>query len=206
MMRACLRGGCRARIPLSRTLDGRDDWRTRILQEMSDTPRTWHTAIRAAVPLTQRDESMTPSNDDSDALTGLLAREAIRDLPLKYCDCVWRDDIAGLVALFDTEGTFTAITSSREITVSGHEALLDFFANATDFMPRPYIHNHVVELTSTDAATGRCYLDLRSAKNNMEWLGAGYYEDEYVRRAGSWLFHSRRFHVVRMDELPKGMD
>ena len=32
-------------------------------------------------------------------LQELLDREAIRDLPLRYCDCVWRNDIDGLVSL-----------------------------------------------------------------------------------------------------------
>ena len=42
-------------------------------------------------------------------LAGLLAREAIRDLPLRYCDCVWRDDIDGIIDLFAGDGSFTAL-------------------------------------------------------------------------------------------------
>ena len=139
-------------------------------------------------------------------VAALLAREAIRDLPVRYCDCVWRDDMTGLVALFDSDGSFTAIVGGREVTMEGHEALLEFFNGAVDFQPRPYIHNHVVELKSDTQASGRCYLDLRSARNNMDWLGAGYYEDEYVRTGAGWRFKSRRFHALRMDELPKGLD
>ena len=73
-------------------------------------------------------------------------------------------------------------------------------------MPRPYIHNHVVTLTGRKSAIGRCYLDLRSGKNNMDWLGAGYYNDRYIKKDGEWKFESRDFIVVRMDELPEGMD
>ncbi|MGR8919862.1 MAG: nuclear transport factor 2 family protein [Gammaproteobacteria bacterium] len=139
-------------------------------------------------------------------VAALLAREAIRDLPVRYCDCVWRDDIDGLAGLFAENGSFTAVVEGREKTINGRAALREFFAGATDFMPRPYIHNHVVELLGDGFASGRCYLDLRSARNNMDWLGAGYYEDQYVATPEGWKFQSRRFVALRMDELPAGLD
>ena len=36
----------------------------------------------------------------------VAAREAIRDLSARYCDCVWRKDLDGLVSLFTEDGTF----------------------------------------------------------------------------------------------------
>ena len=139
-------------------------------------------------------------------LNGLLAREAIRDLPVRYCDCVWRDDIDGLANLFAENGSFTAVINGKDTVVSGRDKLAEFFQGAVGFMPRPYIHNHVVELIGEAFGTGRCYLDLRSAKNNMDWLGAGYYEDEYVNTPDGWKFQSRRFIALRMDELPDGIE
>ena len=41
-------------------------------------------------------------------VAALTAREAIRDLPKRYCDCVWRDDIEGITNLFTEDGTFKA--------------------------------------------------------------------------------------------------
>jgi hypothetical protein len=36
-----------------------------------------------------------------ETIVGELAdREAIRELPIKYCDCVWRGDMTGIVDLF----------------------------------------------------------------------------------------------------------
>ena len=139
-------------------------------------------------------------------LAGVIAREAIRDLPVRYCDCVWRDDIDGIAALFTENGSFTAVISGREMQVQGRAALHAMFSSALDFQPRPYIHNHVVELHGNGRASGRCYLDLRSARNDMEWLGAGYYHDEYVETADGWKFQSRRFIALRMDELPPSME
>lgn len=135
-------------------------------------------------------------------LSGLLDREAIRDLPLRYCDCVWRHDVAGIVDLFAPDGAFIVAGADGEISARGRDALLEFYAKGLDLSPRPYIHNHVIEQRSAERATGRCYLDLRSAKNDMEWLGAGYYADEYVKLAGEWKFASRHFTALRMIEGP----
>lgn len=139
-------------------------------------------------------------------VAGLLAREAIRDLPLRYCDCVWRNDIDGLVGLFTGEGSFTAVFNGKEKTFSGRAELKKMFEGGLGISPRPFIHNHVVELAGDGFATGRCYLDLRSARKDMEILGAGYYEDAYVQTPQGWRFQSRRFVAVRMDELPPNID
>ena len=69
-------------------------------------------------------------------------------------------------------------------------------------MPRPYIHNHVIELHDDESASGRCYLDLRSAKNNMGWIGAGYYNDEYILTVDGWKFQARLFNALHMEDLP----
>ncbi len=36
----------------------------------------------------------------------LADREAIRELPVKYCDCVWQGDTTGIVDLFAADGEF----------------------------------------------------------------------------------------------------
>ncbi|MEQ8233907.1 MAG: nuclear transport factor 2 family protein [Gammaproteobacteria bacterium] len=135
-------------------------------------------------------------------LAELLAREAIRELPLRYCDCVWRDDVDGLADLFTTDASFVTVIGERTVTVSGRDNIRAMFATALDIRPRPYIHNHVFEIVADGFASGRAYLDLRSARNNMEFLGAGYYEDEYMATPDGWKFHRRKFVALRMDELP----
>lgn len=134
----------------------------------------------------------------------LAAKEAIRALPQRYCDCVWRDDIDGLVGLFTEDGSFIAVMPESSMTVSGRDAILGMFQQALGMKPRPYIHNHVIEMKGTDQASGRCYLDLRAGRQNLEIMGAGYYEDEYRRVDGEWFFQSRRYIALRMDELPDG--
>jgi len=127
-------------------------------------------------------------------VTELLDREAIRDLPARYCDFVWRGDIAGIVSLFTDDAAFITKGREREAVVRGHAGLTKMYESAfADMDPRPYIHNHVVDLKSSKHATGICYVELRSAKRGMEWIGSGYYEDEYVKIGEKWKFASRRF-------------
>ena len=98
----------------------------------------------------------------------LLAREAIRDLPVRYCDCVWRNDMKGLVNLFAENGSFTTQGRERSMASTGRPALLEMYSKAIgEASPRPYIHNHVVDLTSKDRGIGRCYVELRGAKRNF---------------------------------------
>lgn len=130
----------------------------------------------------------------------LAAREAIRELPLKYCDCVWRNDVTGIVDLFTNDAEFITVGRKREHRASGREALLKLYGGLAGgpITPRPYIHNHVIDLRGGDRASGRCYVELRNLKNNLEWVGSGYYEDEYVRQGEEWKFKSRRFHTAYM--------
>ena len=145
-------------------------------------------------------------SEQEDQIQGLLDREAIRDLPKRYCDRVWHNDAKGLSELFAADGVFIAVTTDKEIEIKGRNNILDFMREGLADGPRPYIHNHVVELNGPSRASGRAYLDLRSAKHNYDWLGAGYYEDDYEKLAGQWLFKRRVFHALRIDEWPGDID
>jgi hypothetical protein len=58
----------------------------------------------------------------------LADREAIRELPLKYCDCVWRGDIEGIANIFAENGTFTVIDlKQQERSNTGRANLLKSF-------------------------------------------------------------------------------
>jgi hypothetical protein len=134
----------------------------------------------------------------------LADREGIRELPLKYCDCVWRNDMTGIVDLFAPDGEFITKGFKREHRASGRDALLKLYGGLTqgELTPRPYIHNHVIDLQGNGRATGRCYVELRNLKNNMEWVGSGYYEDEYAKAGDAWKFKSRTFRTVYMSVNP----
>lgn len=135
-------------------------------------------------------------------LEALLDREAIRDLPLRYCDRVWQDDIEGLVNLFAKDGEFIMVVDGREIAAAGAKALTEVYRQGLGIKPRPFIHNHVVEMIDGKRARGRCYLALHSAKQNMAFIGAGHYADTYVKEKGEWKFQRRQFTALRMDDNP----
>ena len=133
----------------------------------------------------------------------LADREAIRDLPVRYCDCVWRGDIDGIVDLFTEDGSFTAPRSGREIFTQGRHALHKMYSEGPGFVPRPYVHNHVVFLQGQGRATGRCYTEIRAADRNMEWVGSVWYADEYANDGDSWKFASRHVTAGRLDEAAR---
>ncbi len=136
-------------------------------------------------------------------LTELCDREAIRDLPVRYCDCVWQGTLEAMLDLFAKDAVFITKGRQREAVSRGRDKLREMYQKALgDFTPRPYIHNHVVDLKGKTSATGRCYVELRSASRQWEWIGTGFYDDEYVKEDGHWKFASRRFTSFGMQTAP----
>ena len=139
-------------------------------------------------------------------LQALLDREAIRELPNRYCDRVWHDDAKGVSELFASDGVFSVVLSDKTIEISGRNKIEAFMQEGLADRPRPYIHNHVITRLAGTRAEGRAYLDLRSAKHHFDWLGAGYYEDDYIKQGERWLFAKRNFHALRIDDWPGELD
>ena len=129
----------------------------------------------------------------------LADREAIRDLPIRYNDCLWRNDLAGVVSLFTEDGAFFAKDPENEVVSRGRAELKKMLKKAVSMVcPRHYVHTHVVELRGGNRATGRCCVELRSGCLGMHWIGSGYYEDEYAKIGEEWKFASRRFIEMNM--------
>jgi SnoaL-like domain len=93
--------------------------------------------------------------------------------------------------------------ATGEITNRGRAELLKTYKAGVELSPRPYIHNHVIELAGPSRATGRCYVELRDASDNLNWLGTGYYDDEYVKVGDTWKFQSRRAQMVHLEPKMK---
>ena len=135
-----------------------------------------------------------------DLVREIAAREAIRDLSAQYCDCIWRKDIDGLVSLFTDDGTFRVEGLEVEASSRGHAQLRKVYEKALDELdPRLFIHSQVVDLLGAKRATGRCYVEVFSAKYGMERIGLGYYEDEYAKIGDKWKFTSRRYFLDTID-------
>jgi len=138
----------------------------------------------------------------TDALVRRLADlEAIRDLACRYAHCVWQKDVSGAVDLFTEDGEMN--TGDRPPIV-GRAALLESYKGMLgEAAFQPFVHNHVIELNG-DAATGTCYLDLRAVNDGQSMIGAGYYEDVYVRVDGAWKFRSRKLNLVWYVPIAQG--
>jgi len=128
----------------------------------------------------------------------LVDHEGIRELARRYAHCVWQRDAAGAADLFCEDAVMD--TGDRAPLV-GKAALLAAYETmfaVSEF--RPFVHNHVFE-TKGNHASGTCYLDLRAVVDGKLMAGHGYYEDEYVRVGGRWLFRSRRLHMSEYAEV-----
>jgi hypothetical protein len=135
-----------------------------------------------------------------DLVREIAAREAIRDLSAQYCDCIWRKDVDGLVSLFAEDGTFRVEGLEVEASSRGPAQLRKVYEKALDELdPRLFIHSQIVDLLGANRATGRCYVELFSAKFGMERVGLGYYEDEYAKIGDKWKFTSRRYFLDTID-------
>ena len=127
----------------------------------------------------------------------LVDREAIRDLSNRYCDLLYRHDLDGLMTLFTQDASFVVRDAESEVATRGRAKLKRMFARlVSDTNPRPLIHAQVVELRSTDSASGRCYVELRTNTVQVEEAGSGYYEDEYAKIGADWKFASRRLFAI----------
>jgi hypothetical protein len=134
----------------------------------------------------------------------VIDREAIRTLPVRYCHCVWQKDPDGWANLFAPDGEISATDSSLP-RAQGHEALRKMIASGLDTSkPRPFIHNHVIELLGPDRAKGTCYVEVRLLRDGKKQYMAGWYDDEYVKVGGDWKFKSRKINIDSMNPVSEG--
>jgi SnoaL-like protein len=125
----------------------------------------------------------------------VIDREAIRTLPVRYCHCVWQKDLEGYVNLFSDDGSIST-TDPGLPRAEGRQGLRKMIADGLDTMkPRPFIHNHVVELLGPDRAKGTCYVEVRLVRDGKRQLMSGWYDDEYVKVGGEWKFKSRKINI-----------
>src|ERR1700689_2275048 len=122
----------------------------------------------------------------------LIDREAIRDLPVRYCDCLWRKDVDGLLGLFKDDATFVMKGIEVEAVSRGRAQIKKMHEKAlAETTPRMFIYNQIVDLLGKDRATGRSYVQVSNVRVTLEWIGLGYFEDAYARVGNEWKFAAR---------------
>ncbi len=67
----------------------------------------------------------------------------------------------------------------------------------------PLLHNHLIRVAG-EKASGICTLELRAVYEGQSHVAAGHYEDEYVKREGTWKFKRRQAALYYMVPLSEG--
>lgn len=130
----------------------------------------------------------------------LADREAIRELTARYCDCVWRKDIDGIVNLFVGDGAFIVEGLEEEAVARGHAGLRKVYEKSiAEINARLFVHNQIFNLHGGNHATGRCYVEVFGGKASIDRIGLGFYEDEYSKSDNEWKFASRRYFLDVID-------
>ena len=125
-------------------------------------------------------------------LQEVIDREEIRTLPVRYCHTVWQKDPNAYAKLFTEDGLFGTDDPTLP-RAQGRAALSAMIGGQLETAkPRPFIHNHVVELLGPDRAKGTCYVEVRLLREGKKWLLTGWYNDEYAKVGGEWQFKSRQ--------------
>ncbi len=136
---------------------------------------------------------------DEDYIQRAADRTMIQDLLGRYAFAIdyQTNDPNAWASLFTDDGRFEI--PAMRVVVKGRTALRDFAAGLHRTIPGLHhvMTNFVVDVTG-DTASGKCELNeflLRpeAIYNNL----MGWYEDDYVRENGSWMFRVRKVFVSR---------
>jgi hypothetical protein len=131
-------------------------------------------------------------------VSDMLDREAIRELPVRYCHYVRTRSLEPMLDLFADDGGFEMPASVASQAVEsgvfrGKQQLAEVFqAGFQRSDPWPFVHNHVVDLQGPDRATGFVYAEIRMGTQRMRTVQIVVYEDEYVKVDGRWKFRLRK--------------
>ena len=122
-------------------------------------------------------------------VTELADRDAIRELPQRYCDCVWRGDVDGLVSLFADDGVWTTDYGEAK----GRDAIEQMLRSIVPVkgegpQRKHYITNIIIKVSGDGADSISDYLVVRESGPDLIPVMGGTYKDKWVRQDGTWRF------------------
>ncbi len=138
----------------------------------------------------------------------LADRDAIRELTATYCRAIASGDVPAVVELFCEDAVFETDPIPTLHRPAGclngrDEILAAYTATLAQITPKPFLHNHLVEVDG-DRAQGFCSVEIRVVQGETAYNVAGHYEDAYRRVDGLWKFERRRFVVYYWTPATEG--
>jgi len=135
-----------------------------------------------------------PEAAELTAFARLVDELAIRDLAARYIDAVYRRDPEAWSATWAEESSWSVLGTE----VQGRTQIVAFWRQAMDGFPFVAMQMHSGTLTLRgEEADGRWYLSEHLIDRQGEkQLIHGIYNDRYVKKAGCWLFRSRRYDII----------
>ena len=119
--------------------------------------------------------------------------EAIRMLTNRYSHYLDRNQLESLAALWTEDAVFDETPFGLGL-YHGRAAIRGFFEHDQGVMEKQvhYATNFVLNSLDGDHASGSCYfLVYGTTKDGGSVHATGYYDDEYRRVDGTWLFSKR---------------
>lgn len=125
-------------------------------------------------------------------------RLLIRDLYGRYADASWRGDREEWLSCFAEDGRWT----SHLFDCTGKDELRETWDSLwADWVNVAFLSEIGSIEVAGDAAKARSYArEIVLLKNGGIFKLAGRYEDDLVRRDGAWLFSSRAYDAMIMEE------
>ena len=124
---------------------------------------------------------------DMSDLDAILARDAIRELPLRYAKAIETRDVDAMAELFAADARFGAYGTGPDACRRLMSALM-----ADSLFAVILVTNHIVELEDADRAHGEvwalCYAQTDGGFNEQLLR----YDDRYTREQGTWRFLHRK--------------
>lgn len=145
------------------------------------------------------DTNAFASGDATAMVRELADREELRELTARYAFLISQKLSAA--DLFTEDGGFLFRKPDGETQEArGRDALEVIFAEILEPPNHnlPTVHNHIFSIDG-DTATGICWIELHAAKDGKDWIGSGYYEDQFRREKGRWKFVLRDSTLVKWE-------
>jgi len=154
-------------------------------------------------PLYEKDFDAFDNKTSEQKLQEFADREEIRALVSRYALGIARN--FPVYELFTDDAVFIDRIPGREVreftSKAALRAMYDGVLRGTP--PLPMIHNHIIDING-DEATGLCSIEIRWVEDGESVISSGYYEDEYRRVNGRWMFAKRDVHFFHWCPLKQG--